>query len=157
MSQVNCPFCDPNRILPDWVLYSDEDIVAMHRPNMNIPGYTIIHTVRHVTSFAELTDAEVNKIFSVAKKVTKTLLDNGVPRVYQCSFGEMVNHFHLHIFPRHTEMADIEEVLVNGNVDGAKLFSIAQKSFRVSGPEELLQNPQVAPMLRALKDACTER
>jgi diadenosine tetraphosphate (Ap4A) HIT family hydrolase len=70
-------------------------------------GHALIMPKRHVTSFFELDQSEINDMFALAKEI-KTIIDHDHhPDGYNlgindgiCS-GQTVMHVHLHLIPRH--------------------------------------------------------
>lgn len=97
------PLCEP--------IYEDEDKHwrVTHAFNTSLPGWLVVILLRHVASFAELTDAEALSFGSLLHRVSRALQKaTGAVKTYTILFAEHPEHPHVrfHVIPR---MADLPE------------------------------------------------
>ena len=101
---TDCPFCNlpQERILHDgsWTLaFRDAFPVS--------PGHTLIVPKRHVQSFFELENHEVNELMSFLKKEKDFLVAERHPDAFNIGIndgtaaGQTVHHLHVHLIPRY--------------------------------------------------------
>jgi len=130
-------------ILPiGGIIYKDDYVVLHHCIDINIPGYLILSPLRHVESYSDLNQMEIQHIGIIMKfGVTALEKMNGVEKVYVANFGEETTHFHMHIFPRYKWMLNdlSENIYTDNKVDGAKLFCFCRKHYKTV-PSRMKQN-----------------
>lgn len=105
MSDHSCPICDEvagRRSAPGGPIHDDGLwLVSHHLGGYTDPGELIVKLRRHVTSLADLSDAEAAAIGPVLRAAVEAV-DRVVrpERVYVASFGERVRHVHFYVLPR---------------------------------------------------------
>ena len=103
----DCLFCKiAEKKIPSSVVYDDEDCLAFLDISPANKGHTLLIPKKHATNFDEIDQKELKHIIGVAQKInhaikgfcegTNILINNGSVA------GQGVNHFHLHIIPKHT-------------------------------------------------------
>ncbi len=110
------------------VLYADDSVILNHAIDVNIPGYSVLSTKRHIRSLSVMSQIEMDALFKTLKK-TVDYLENveKVEKVYVIHIGEETEHFHFHIFPRYEWMKTLLEEKSN---DGALLFSYIRETYK---------------------------
>jgi histidine triad (HIT) family protein len=102
-----CVFCRiAEKKIPCKFIYEDESTMAFLDINPGASGHTlVIPKVHHETIF-DLSDDEICALFRTVAKMTKaidrTIKPDGI-NVFQNNrpaAGQIVNHMHVHIFPR---------------------------------------------------------
>lgn len=119
---MNCPFC----LKKQTPLFEDEFGCVYIEKSLGIPGYFIVAPKFHAECLSELPQREFHGYMQLIKKTIKSLrISTNVSKIYTLSFGEIVPHFHMHLFPRYEEMAAVfqqREQTKSQPIDGAKLF-----------------------------------
>jgi diadenosine tetraphosphate (Ap4A) HIT family hydrolase len=90
-------------------IYEDAHWRVVHAFNTSLPGWLVIVSMRHVVSFAELSEAEALSFGPLLHRVSRALQEvTGAIKTYTVLFAESPEHphVHLHVIPR---MADIPE------------------------------------------------
>ena len=104
-----------------------------HMPGIDLPGYLVIAPLRHVEHAGMLGEDELFDLARLQALATREILEiSGVQRVYTLSFGEVLPHLHIHLFPRTEAMLDDPGSLHEGVADGPKLFDRWRKRLAVS-------------------------
>jgi diadenosine tetraphosphate (Ap4A) HIT family hydrolase len=88
---------------------ADERWRVAHAFGSAIPGWLVLVPRRHVTSLAELTDAEAAVLGSWLLRLSRALkVELGCQKTYVAQFAEAegFSHVHFHIVPRQTELAE---------------------------------------------------
>ena len=101
---MKCVFCDLNK--KDILFENDLAIAFFDKFPVSL-GHTLIIPKRHVKTYFDLTNNEMNAIFDLSNKV-KEFLDNKYhPDGYNVGFnvleagGQSVMHAHMHLIPRY--------------------------------------------------------
>jgi histidine triad (HIT) family protein len=88
-------------------IYEDDDLLAFVDIQPVNPGHVLIITKKHVENISDLDDALTNKIFILAKKISKAIKKSDIKAEGVNYFlaegeaaGQEVFHVHLHVFPR---------------------------------------------------------
>ena len=104
---VDCIFCKiVAGEIPSYNIYEDENVQAFLDINPVRPGHVLIISKKHFDDFLQTPDDELEKIFSLAKKIGKKMIDEGIAEGINIQFnngpaaGQVVNHVHLHLIPR---------------------------------------------------------
>lgn len=98
---------------PGGVIYEDAHWIADHGVDRLVRGYVVLKPKRHVHELADLFRDEAGSLGHVVQTLVwamRTAL--GTERIYICSFGETVHHFHLHLIPRYANMPALGPDLV---------------------------------------------
>jgi diadenosine tetraphosphate (Ap4A) HIT family hydrolase len=119
---MNCWVCRNNdRVdgLPTWERIAvDEHWRVAHAIDTALPGWLILMPRRHVTSIADLTDAEAAELGAWQVRLSRALRTvTGCVKTYVVQFAEKegVSHVHFHVIPR---MADLPDDRRGGGVFG---------------------------------------
>jgi len=104
-NKTDCVFCKiVSGEIPSKILYQDKDVVVFPDINPVTPVHLMVIPVKHITSLAELTDADtplVAKMVAVANKVAR---EQGLAvKGYRLTInsgadaGQVVPHLHIHL------------------------------------------------------------
>ena len=116
------------------VVYRSPHVVLYHMPEVDLPGYLVLATVRHEESLGSLTDEEIVAMARVEQHAVKALLAlPHVRKVYLASFGEVCAHPHFHLFPRTDEMLEAISSWTDGEIDGPRIFDTFRKALKTAG------------------------
>jgi diadenosine tetraphosphate (Ap4A) HIT family hydrolase len=100
MTEKECPFCSPEK-----VLFENELAFAIPDKYPVRPGHTLVIPKRHVPSFFDLSDEEVLACFDLIKKAKGDIDEEYAPDGYKIginigrSSGQTVMHVHMHVVP----------------------------------------------------------
>ena len=104
----DCLFCTIiDGELPSYKLYEDEYFYVMLDRFPKCPGHTLILPKRHAAHIFDLQEKESLGLFPLTQKIAaamKETLDFTGLNLLQnngAAAGQEVNHFHLHLIPRH--------------------------------------------------------
>lgn len=126
----------------DVVIYRNPFLVLYHIPDVDLPGYLVLTTVRHVEDLGSLTGDEVSSMARIQQMAVTFLLQiPDIGKVYLSSFGEVCPHLHFHLFPRTKGMLENTALWTDGQVDGPLIFDHYRKSLRtgeISGSVRLM-------------------
>lgn len=104
MASPECSICQKHRgegPLIGPVIHQDALVIVSHRAVGSL-GYAFVETRRHVSSLADLTDAEAEKIGRMTTRLARGLRSElDVEHVHSMVAGLGVAHFHQHVFVRH--------------------------------------------------------
>lgn len=123
---LTCSIIKGDRFPYGGLIYQDDEVIMHHCIDVNVPGYLVLSPLRHITDYNNLTDVELTAVMKVMKCVVAILYRiPNVEKVYILNFSEETSHFHFHIFPRYSWMANKSnmELFLDEKLDGAKLFS----------------------------------
>lgn len=110
MNSKPCPFCT----LPSERIVDQNDLAMVIRDGFPVsPGHTLVIPKRHVGSFFELDQDEVQSML-VLLKTAKVVIDEAFkPDSYNIGIndgpqaGQTVPHVHMHLIPRY--QGDVED------------------------------------------------
>lgn len=88
-------------------IYETEHWRVVHAFNTSLPGWLVVISMRHVGSFAELTEAEALSFGPFLHRVSKALQEvTGAVKTYTVLFAEHPEHphVHFHVVPRMADM-----------------------------------------------------
>jgi diadenosine tetraphosphate (Ap4A) HIT family hydrolase len=121
---------------------ADEMWRIAHAINTAVPGWLVLLPRRHVTSLAELTDAEAASLGNWQVRVSRALQTVlGCQKTYVAQFAEAegFSHVHFHIVPRSADLAS--------ELRGPRIFQLLGPADRPTVSEQ-----QVAEISAALAD-----
>jgi diadenosine tetraphosphate (Ap4A) HIT family hydrolase len=111
-TSLDCYTCaqeTAGRDAPPWQrLAADEHWRVAHAFNSAVPGWLVLVPRRHVTTIAELTDAEAAGLGSWQVRLSRALARVlGCQKTYVAQFAEADGfvHVHFHIVPRPPDLA----------------------------------------------------
>ena len=148
---LTCSIIKNEKIPPGGVIYKNGEVIIHHCIDVNVPGYLVVSSIRHVGEYQELTDKELITIARILKSIVGILYKiSGVEKVYILNFAEQTKHFHFHIFPRYSWMIDKTNIeLFSGELlDGAKLFSYYRRENKL---DDLVIEPQISKTIDFIK------
>jgi histidine triad (HIT) family protein len=102
---MDCIFCQiVAGKIPSQTLHQDESVIAFHDINPQAPVHILIVPKRHISSIAQLTQAEstlIAHMVDVANQLAKEqgILETGYRLVINAGpeAGQVVPHLHLHL------------------------------------------------------------
>lgn len=104
MASIPCPFCT----LPQDRIVDQNDLAMVIRDGFPVsPGHTLVIPKRHVGSFFELGEEEVQAMMGLLKKAKANLDKEFNPDSYNIGVndgpqaGQTVPHVHMHLIPRY--------------------------------------------------------
>jgi diadenosine tetraphosphate (Ap4A) HIT family hydrolase len=110
MALKPCPFCT----LPPDRIVDQNDLALVIRDGFPVsPGHTLVIPKRHVGSFFDLSEEEVQSMMALLKAAKITLDEELSPDSYNIGIndgpqaGQTVPHVHMHLIPRY--QGDIED------------------------------------------------
>lgn len=115
----DCPFCNINNAKDDIVWESKHSIAILDRYPVS-PGHTLVIPKRHIKSYFDLTQDEVDELWDTVKNVKETIDYMYKPDGYNIGInigeaaGQTIPHCHIHVIPRYK--GDVEDPL--GGVRG---------------------------------------
>lgn len=110
-----CIFCDiVDKKIPSYVVYEDDDVLAILDISQVTYGHTIVMPKKHVENILEADEETVQKCMNVvhqlAKQIVKKTGAKGCNILNNCGeiAGQTVQHLHFHIIPRYAEDDAVE-------------------------------------------------
>jgi len=98
-------------------------------------GHCSVVLKRHVSSISELTSDEYIQLFSLVKTISSALeIKYNADKTYLLSIGDQVDHFHMHLIPKHKEKCSM------GIYCFGALFEAEGKRSPTEEEQELLKN-----------------
>ncbi|MFA5072188.1 MAG: HIT family protein [Candidatus Pacearchaeota archaeon] len=137
----DCVFCKIiNNEIPSYKIYEDDLVLAFLDINPASKGHTLIIPKKHVQDIFEIEEKYLERIISVAKKISNKMKDNfnadGV-NLYHASGAaaeQSVFHFHLHIIPRRKDdNIDFTGVVTNKGAVSEEEFEEAVAKLKIEG------------------------
>ena len=110
----DCPFCNINNAKDDIVWESKHSIAILDRYPVST-GHTLVIPKRHIKSYFDLTQDEVDELWDSVKNVKETLDYMYEPDGYNIGInigeaaGQTIPHCHIHVIPRYN--GDVEDPL----------------------------------------------
>jgi diadenosine tetraphosphate (Ap4A) HIT family hydrolase len=104
MNKNSCPFCNLN--LKNRIILQNETFQVVYDLYPVAPGHTLLIPKRHISSFFELTNKELEDFYSLIKiahsRISKEYstdgfnigINNGI------AAGQTIPHLHIHLIPR---------------------------------------------------------
>jgi len=104
---TDCLFCKIGRKeIASEIVYENKDAVAFLDINPRAPGHTVVIPTEHAKTILDLSDGAVGPVFLTVKKVVAMLKGAFKPDGFTIGInhgrasGQIVDHLHIHIFPR---------------------------------------------------------
>ncbi|RJQ29854.1 HIT family protein [Candidatus Parcubacteria bacterium] len=106
-SQKDCLFCRiRDKELTAKIVYEDDHALGILDIQPRAPGHTMVIPKYHSATLVDLPDSEIQPLFSAVKKIAERLknelkadgLTIGIN--HGKVSGQMVDHLHIHVFPR---------------------------------------------------------
>jgi diadenosine tetraphosphate (Ap4A) HIT family hydrolase len=108
-----------DRLPPRECIAADDLWRAAHAFGSALPGWLVLLPRRHVTSIAELTDAEASSLGTWQVRLSRALHEVlGCEKTYMAQFAEAAgfSHVHFHIMARPPDLA--------GELRGPRIFGL---------------------------------
>lgn len=102
-----CLFCDKDNPEVNTIIAQNEFAYARWDNFPASPGHAEVVPIRHVESFFDLTGAELNAIYDLAKVAKQVIDDKYQPDAFNVGVndgevaGRTVHHVHVHLLPRY--------------------------------------------------------
>ena len=137
----SCSLCDRIRSSPDsMTLWKTSHALLYHMSGIDLPGYLVVAPTRHVEHAGELHDSELGDLARLQSHATREILKiPGVRKIYTLSFGEVLPHLHIHLFPRTDFMIEDREVFTDGLPDGTRIFQRWRERLAISSPSKSVE------------------
>lgn len=110
---MDCYSCHNNEqvaaLPPREVVVADEHWRIAHALNVGLPGWLVLIPRRHVTTIADLTDAEAASLGTWQVRLSRALRTvTGCAKTYVVQFAEKEGfaHVHFHVVPRMPNLPD---------------------------------------------------
>ncbi len=103
---LGCSIANGEIEIPGGVIYDGNAVVLGADPEVPIPGFLIISSKRHVTSFSQYTKEERLEIGEVLYYAEKALKDLKIADELTIVQEERSKHFHIWIFPKYDWMVE---------------------------------------------------
>lgn len=118
---MNCIFCQiAEGVSPSHIIWEDEKHLSFLSIYPNTPGFTVVITKSHHSSYAfEQTDLVISELVLAAKN-TALLIDRALPNVARTGMileGYGVDHLHAKLFPMHGTGEDSKFRKISSCVD----------------------------------------
>lgn len=110
---MECPFCKNNKKTlikkyKYWTILLGND--------QRYLGRCIIKLNRHIIDLFDITDKEKKELFEITKKLRIVLKNLFKPDIFNyASFGNFVEHLHMHLVPRYKNKRIFERVIFKDN------------------------------------------
>jgi len=104
---IFCKIID--REIPSYVLYEDDDVIAILDISQVTKGHTLVISKKHYDNFLATPREVMHKVMDVAQRIGQAQITNmqakGVNILTNCyeTAGQTVKHFHVHVIPRYGE------------------------------------------------------
>ena len=95
--------------IPAAKVHEDELTLAFMDIGQVNPGHVLVATKRHAANILEITEAEAGAVMQAARRIAlavQATFDPDGQTLLQANGavgGQTVNHFHLHVVPRHAD------------------------------------------------------
>lgn len=115
---MDCLFCKiKNKEIEAKILYEDNDFLVFLDMDQSYGGHTLIIPKKHFTTYKDLDNITLNKMFLLASKISdmimKKLNKKGISLQFNYGDTQVVKHVHLHLIPNYElekDNMDINEV-----------------------------------------------
>lgn len=99
----DCIFCKiVEGQIPSDEVFADEDFIVIKDVNPKVEGHLLVIPKKHCDGVSDLSSEISGKVFDVVKEVVKKkgIEDFNLVVNQGRIAGQIISHFHLHIFPR---------------------------------------------------------
>ncbi len=103
---LGCAIANRKIEIPGGVIYNGKAVFLGADPEVPIPGFLIISSKRHVTSFSQFTKEERFEIGEVLFYAEKALKDLKLTDELTIVQEERSGHFHIWVFPKYDWMVE---------------------------------------------------
>ena len=115
---MDCLFCKiKNKEIEAKVLYEDDDFFVFLDMDQSYGGHTLIIPKKHFTTYKDLDNITLNKMFLLASKISDEIMQKlnkkGISLQFNYGDTQVVKHVHLHLIPNYElekDNMDINEV-----------------------------------------------
>lgn len=104
---MDCLFCKiVRREIPAEVVYEDSETLAFLDVNPRAPGHTLVVPKGHFETILDLPNQAIGPLFGTVKKIEDSIVKALAPDGFTIGInqrrvaGQVVDHLHIHIFPR---------------------------------------------------------
>ncbi|MBI4992656.1 MAG: HIT family protein [Candidatus Magasanikbacteria bacterium] len=104
----DCIFCKIIKgEVPNYIVYEDKSILAFLDIFPHAKGHTVVVPKRHIDTYFDLSDDEMNKLSAGIKKAMEKIQAVLKPDGFNVGWnqspagGQVVPHLHIHIMPRY--------------------------------------------------------
>lgn len=102
----NCIFCKIiNGEIPSKKIYEDDNVIVILDLHPTCDGHSLIIPKKHITDMMEIDNETINNVWTVAKKLTPTLMKkmNATALSLRVNYGDSqeIKHFHMHLLPNY--------------------------------------------------------
>jgi diadenosine tetraphosphate (Ap4A) HIT family hydrolase len=129
---------------PAWeAIFRTPSWDVVHAYNSALPGWLVLVTRRHITTLAEMSDAEASELGPLTRSVSAALHDVvRCTKTYIAQFAEdpLHPHVHVHVIPRNAVQPKDQR--------GPRVFSLLGVSEELRVPEARMN--EIAVQLRVL-------
>lgn len=131
---MQCIFCRiARKEIPAEIVYEDEHSVAFLDIQPRSPGHTLVIPRAHISTFLELSDAELAHLMGAVRRMAQLLeerigaegLTIGIN--HREASGQEVAHLHMHLMPRFSGDSGGPIQIVVSNPPRESLEEIARK------------------------------
>lgn len=143
MSDPSCFSCRDDAHLPDLPprerVGFDEHWRVAHAIGSALPGWLVLVPRRHVTTIAELTDAEAAGLGTWQVRLSRALHTvTGCEKTYVAQFAEAsgFGHVHFHVVPRAADLP--------GELRGPRVFALLGRGAEENVPDARMDEIAVA-------------
>jgi len=104
ITKADCPFCHAD--IKRSVFAEEGQFWAIYNIAPILPGHSLVIPRGHVRSIMELSEEELGRFMTFARRVTKTVLEAFAASGFDWAIqdaeeaGQTVPHLHMHIIPR---------------------------------------------------------
>jgi len=105
---MECVFCKIiKKELPAYIVYEDDVAIAFLDINPVSEGHILVVPKKHVTRLTEMSEEELTEFMKRVQKVAK-MVEEKLTKDYNIIInqgskaGQIIQHLHIHIIPRHT-------------------------------------------------------
>jgi diadenosine tetraphosphate (Ap4A) HIT family hydrolase len=104
---MGCAIAQKEMEVPGGIIKETEHFILHQDPNNAIPGFLIIALKRHISSFANFTEQEMNEFIKLLNEARNALIK--IKDIEYCTMiqEEKAQHFHFWILPKYNWMNNI--------------------------------------------------
>jgi diadenosine tetraphosphate (Ap4A) HIT family hydrolase len=105
MNKYSCPFCSLH--LTNRIIFQNHTFQVVYDLYPISPGHTLLIPKRHLSSFFELSNKEIEDFYSLLKIAHSKILGEFSPDGFNIGInsgaaaGQTIPHLHIHLIPRY--------------------------------------------------------